>query len=255
MTTKELAAKLDHVVASMMRDKEAVMWWISDISEVSRALSADRGEAVWSYCPECGSDELHHAEGVHKQCKRCKQEWFSDVDYTRAVRANLGERMDRKEATPPSPSAEAVEVWQDGKMRLERRSAAPSGVSDARRMLDDIERAVRVMDRMPLLQRLLELRQYNDVDEPMQVTVGTDLIDGVMYELRDTIGNLQAAQPQPGRVEGMRAEVIDILFRLETMQPPNVVLQQITMLGEMANLLRRMFRDEPTAGGQGADHG
>jgi hypothetical protein len=72
--------------------------------------------------------------------------------------------------TPPSPaeSAEAVEVWQDGKMRLERRSAAPSGVSDA-----DVVRATNAFMecRKPLL---------------------TDSIRAA----------LEAAKPQPGRVEG-----------------------------------------------------
>lgn len=42
----------------------------------------------WTYCPECGNTELHHAEGMHKQCV-CGQEWFSDIDYTDVVRGHL----------------------------------------------------------------------------------------------------------------------------------------------------------------------
>jgi hypothetical protein len=47
---------------------------------------------TWGYCPECGSKEIHHEEGTHKQCKLCSQEWFSDVDYSGVVAAYLAER-------------------------------------------------------------------------------------------------------------------------------------------------------------------
>jgi len=47
----------------------------------------------WTYCPECGSTEIRHAEGDHKQCACCLQEWFADIDYTDVVRTNLGNRM------------------------------------------------------------------------------------------------------------------------------------------------------------------
>jgi NADH pyrophosphatase NudC (nudix superfamily) len=43
----------------------------------------------WIYCPECGSEEIRHEEGVHKQCAVCLQEWFSDIDYTDVVAANV----------------------------------------------------------------------------------------------------------------------------------------------------------------------
>jgi hypothetical protein len=44
---------------------------------------------VWSYCPECGSEDLQHEKGEHKQCANCHQEWFSDIDYSEVVRVNL----------------------------------------------------------------------------------------------------------------------------------------------------------------------
>lgn len=37
---RELAVVLDKVVESMLRDKKAAVWWIIDVAEVSRALSA-----------------------------------------------------------------------------------------------------------------------------------------------------------------------------------------------------------------------
>ncbi len=65
-------------------------------------LERGRGEPVaWSYCPECGCEELHHEEGEHKQCANCHQEWFSDLDYSEVVRGNLA----RLKAEQPAPVA------------------------------------------------------------------------------------------------------------------------------------------------------
>jgi len=61
-----------------------------------------QGEPVaWRYCPECGSEELHHEEGEHKQCANCHQEWFSDIDYSEVVRGNL----QKLKAEQPAPVA------------------------------------------------------------------------------------------------------------------------------------------------------
>lgn len=43
----------------------------------------------WEFCPECGSEDLHHQEGTHKQCGRCHQEYWSDIDYSDVVRGHL----------------------------------------------------------------------------------------------------------------------------------------------------------------------
>lgn len=49
-----------------------------------------QGEPVaWTYCPECGCEEIHHQQGRHKQCAECHQEWFSDLDYSDVVRGHL----------------------------------------------------------------------------------------------------------------------------------------------------------------------
>lgn len=53
------------------------------------AYTAQQEPVIWSYCPECGSEELHHEEGMHKQCGNCHQEWFSDIDYSDVVQHNL----------------------------------------------------------------------------------------------------------------------------------------------------------------------
>lgn len=48
----------------------------------------------WRYCPECGSTInrvlLDCGQENHYQCEKCYQEWFSDVDYSECVSANLG---------------------------------------------------------------------------------------------------------------------------------------------------------------------
>jgi hypothetical protein len=69
---------------------------ITDADTIT-ALRAEveRLTAAWAYCPECGSQDLHHEEGEHKQCAKCYQEWFSDIDYSEVVRANL-EVMSRR---------------------------------------------------------------------------------------------------------------------------------------------------------------
>lgn len=61
-----------------------------------------QGDPVaWSYCPECGCEELHHECGEHKQCKNCHQEWFRDIDYSEVVRGNL----QKLKADQPAPVA------------------------------------------------------------------------------------------------------------------------------------------------------
>ncbi|UQI33044.1 hypothetical protein M3M50_10575 [Pseudomonas bijieensis] len=70
----------------------------------NQSAPADKGQGepvVWSYCPECGCEELHHEEGEHKQCANCHQEWFSDIDYSKVVRGNLAKRK----AEQPAPVA------------------------------------------------------------------------------------------------------------------------------------------------------
>ena len=60
--------------------------------QAQRIADLERGSGeplAWSYCPECGCEELHHEEGEHKQCANCHQEWFSDIDYSEVVRGNL----------------------------------------------------------------------------------------------------------------------------------------------------------------------
>jgi ribosomal protein L37AE/L43A len=41
------------------------------------------------FCPECGSYEIRRLGIKHLQCERCYQEFFTDVDYTDALAANL----------------------------------------------------------------------------------------------------------------------------------------------------------------------
>lgn len=64
----------------------------AQLAEVGR-LTKERDEKLWNpwhFCPECGSDQIRHEEGRHKQCAVCHQEWFSDTDYTAEVQINLG---------------------------------------------------------------------------------------------------------------------------------------------------------------------
>lgn len=71
----------------------------------TKPAAQQHGEPVaWRYCPECGSEELHHECGEHKQCKKCHQEWFSDIDYSEVVRGNL----QKLKAEQPAPVAVVI---------------------------------------------------------------------------------------------------------------------------------------------------
>lgn len=62
----------------------------------------------WNYCPECGCEEPRYGEGPHKQCARCYQEWFTDIDYSGVVRGNL-ERLFIAALEPqPDPRDEVI---------------------------------------------------------------------------------------------------------------------------------------------------
>lgn len=53
------------------------------------ATTIERLTAEWTFCPECGSEEVRYEEGRHKQCAACGQEWFSDLNYVDVVQKNL----------------------------------------------------------------------------------------------------------------------------------------------------------------------
>ena len=86
------------------------------------ALGGQQGED-WTYCPECGSDEIGHEEGDHKQCGRCGQEWFSDIDYSDVVQKNLA-RLFTLSTTPARAEAQSDAPYA-GITEEERRSWPP----------------------------------------------------------------------------------------------------------------------------------
>jgi len=51
---------------------------------------------LWTFCPECGTTEVHYEEGRHHFC-RCGQEWFSDLNYSSVISANLGKWMSERD--------------------------------------------------------------------------------------------------------------------------------------------------------------
>ena len=69
--------------------------WLADSYQaVAEALQDERDDclrmtAEWTFCPECGSEEIRYREGRHKQCAGCGQEWFSDLNYVGVVAKNL----------------------------------------------------------------------------------------------------------------------------------------------------------------------
>lgn len=64
-----------------------------------RAAKPTGEQVAWSYCPECGSEKIHHQEGEHKQCAECHQEWFSDIAYKDVVRGHL-KKIKAEQAAP-----------------------------------------------------------------------------------------------------------------------------------------------------------
>jgi hypothetical protein len=71
----------------------------------------DAPERIWSYCPECGCEEPRYGEGPHKQCARCFQEWFTDIDYSEVVRGNLERLFVRADLSAAREAAARREGW------------------------------------------------------------------------------------------------------------------------------------------------
>lgn len=98
-----------------------------------------QGETVvWSFCPECGSPEIRHQQGKHKQCDDCHQEWFSDIDYSEVVRGNLY-RLYRhaQPATAKVDERVAFKEWYAGyEERREKNGWMPLEHSQVTRMFD-----------------------------------------------------------------------------------------------------------------------
>lgn len=74
---------------------------------------------TWQFCPECGCEEVRYEEGRHKQCARCGQEWFSDIDYLDVVARNLRrlsaspQREGWRDISTAPKDGTAVLVWSD----------------------------------------------------------------------------------------------------------------------------------------------
>lgn len=89
---------------------------------------------AWDFCPECGSEEIHHEESNHKQCAVCHQEWWTDVDYTEVVRKYLSERKTTPHPADAAPEdAKPVEILSGPLAAV--RSAAPFATNDQLRDL------------------------------------------------------------------------------------------------------------------------
>lgn len=105
---------------------------IAEFVELRALLDApavERQEPLgWAYCPECGSEEIHHEEGAHKQCAECHQEWFSDLDYTDVVRKHLGGKFTDLQSTIAQLQARVAE--------LESRRGEPVMKLEAERLWD-----------------------------------------------------------------------------------------------------------------------
>ena len=52
------------------------------------------------FCPECGCEETRNESGSYRECVRCQQDWHLDVDYTRAIKANLSSWYELKNDKP-----------------------------------------------------------------------------------------------------------------------------------------------------------
>jgi uncharacterized Zn finger protein len=113
-------------------------------------VSAEREqvEAVWLYCPECGSKESESIYGKDSQsCDNCGQEWFPSIDYSEVVRKNLIEARAERDA-----ARRTSQYWKDEKLASEReidtlrtQLAAARVVTDAmvERFMDAYEIAYR----------------------------------------------------------------------------------------------------------------
>lgn len=100
---RELAVVLDKVVESMLRDKKAAAWWIIDVAEVSRALSAMEPPPVLG-----GVDSVACAEYLEGMARDQDPPLDAlDTDYLRRS-ANL-----LRAASPAAPAQQAVggEWW------------------------------------------------------------------------------------------------------------------------------------------------
>jgi hypothetical protein len=43
----------------------------------------------WTFCPECGCEEYREGIDGERECVKCTQSWFPDVNYMEAVAQNL----------------------------------------------------------------------------------------------------------------------------------------------------------------------
>ena len=110
-------------------------WWGYQQSEPT---AQHQGEPVaWSYCPECGCEELHHEEGEHKQCANCHQEWFSDINYSEVVRGNL-QKLKSEQLAPVAVVLPERKTKADYSGYIEQFQSEAAGLYNS--ALDDVAR-------------------------------------------------------------------------------------------------------------------
>lgn len=65
---------------------------VDTLAPDTERLGGGERESVkdWAFCPECGCRESWTiSRGGERECKKCKQTWFPDIDYSDAVSDNL----------------------------------------------------------------------------------------------------------------------------------------------------------------------
>lgn len=84
-----------------------------EVAALITELQHRREAEAWKFCPECGCEDSHDAEGSGiRFCVGCGQDWHSDVSYLDVVAQNL-----RRLSASPSSPASGVRVkaitWQE----------------------------------------------------------------------------------------------------------------------------------------------
>lgn len=164
----------------------------------------------WTYCPECGCEDVRHEEGEHKQCASCHQEWFSSVDYSDVVRKHLSGKYIDKDAQIERLRAELGQCKGEYDRAVNKVDAMRDQLAEAHALFSDVL-SIDIPRTAQSLERMRSILSGSAEPAPIAWHVGGNGYDEVYFSYPAWASKLGDACPAINAINDV--STLAILFR------------------------------------------